>query len=158
MRAFVQELHALNPMAEVIWTEGEIALLTEIKRVCEAIKSKEPRINLLFLSAGYAPFGPRTETAEGIEIVQSLEYYSRMLFVLHMLPQLREAEAPRVISVFGGDLERVEAIDVDDLDLKKPGSFGPIKAQTQFITMNTTALDKLASDNPTVTFIHSWPG
>ena len=157
MHAFIQELHAINPKAEVIWTEGEIALLAETKRVCEAIKSKESRVDLLFLTAGYAPFGTRKETAEGLEIAQSLEYYSRMLFVLHLLPLLGEAEAPKVVSVLGGGLEWA-TIDLDDLDLKKPGNFGGMKAQMQYIAMNTTSLEKLANDNPNVTFIHSWPG
>jgi hypothetical protein len=44
------------------------------------------------------------------------------------------------------------------LDLKKPGNFNFIKAQTQYRNMNTTSLEKLANDNPSVTFIHSWPG
>jgi NAD(P)-dependent dehydrogenase (short-subunit alcohol dehydrogenase family) len=157
MHAFIQELHAINPKAEVIWTEGEVALLAETKRVCEAIKSKESSVDLLFLTAGYAPFGTRRETAEGLEIVQSLEYYSRMLFVLHLLPLLGEAEAPKVVSVLAGGLERT-TIDLDDLDLKKPGNFGFIKAQMQYAAMNTTTLEKLANDNPNVTFIHSWPG
>lgn len=157
MHAFIQELHAINPKAEVIWTEGEVALLAETKRVCEAIKSKESRVDLLFLTAGYAPFGTRRETAEGLEIAQSLEYYSRMLFVLHLLPLLGEAEAPKVVSVLAGGLERA-TIDLDDLDLKKPGSFGGMKAQMQYAAMNTTTLEKLANDNPSVTFIHSWPG
>ena len=157
MHAFIQELRAINPKAEVIWTEGEVALLAETKRVCEAIKSKESRVDLLFLTAGYAPFGTRRETAEGLEIAQSLEYYSRMLFVLHLLPLLGEAEAPKVVSVLAGGLERA-TIDLDDLDLKKPGNFGGIKAQTQYAAMNTTTLEKLANDNPNVTFIHSWPG
>ena len=158
MHAFIRELHAINPKAEVIWTEGEVALLAETKRVCEAIKSKESRVDLLFLTAGYAPFGTRRETAEGLEITQSLEYYSRMLFVLHLLPLLGEAEAPKVVSVLAGGLERATSIDLDDLDLKKPGNFGPMKAQTQYAAMNTTTLEKLANDNPNVTFIHSWPG
>ena len=157
MHAFIQELHAINPKAEVIWTEGEVALLAETKRVCEAIKSKESRIDLLFLTAGYAPFGTRRETAEGLEIAQSLEYYSRMLFVLHLLPLLGEAEAPKVVSVLAGGMEWA-TIDLDDLDLKKPGNFGGIKAQGQYAAMNTTTLEKLANDNPNVTFIHSWPG
>jgi hypothetical protein len=80
-----------------------------------------------------------------------------MLFILHLLPILGEAEAPKVISVLAGGLERA-AIDLDDLDLKKPGNFGSIKAQMQYGTMNTTTLEKLANDNPNVTFIHSWPG
>ena len=157
MHAFIQELHAINPKAEVIWTEGEIALLAETKRVCEAIKSKESRVDLLFLTAGYAPFGTRRETAEGLEIAQSLEYYSRILFAIQLLPLLGEAEAPKVVSVLGGGLEWA-TIDLDDLDLKKPGNFGGIKAQTQYVGMNTTTLEKLANDNPNVTFIHSWPG
>lgn len=158
MRTFIQELDAINPKAEVIWTEGEIALLAETKRVCEGIKTKESRVDLLFLSAGYAPFGTYRETAEGLELSQSLEYYSRVLFILCLLPLLREAEAPRVVSVLGGGMERVTSIDVDDLGLKKPGNFGPVKAQTQYAAMNTMALDQLADDNPHVTFIHSWPG
>jgi NAD(P)-dependent dehydrogenase (short-subunit alcohol dehydrogenase family) len=157
MHAFIQELHAINPKAEVIWTEGEVTLLAETKRICEAIKSKESRVDLLFLTAGYAPFGTRRETAEGLEIAQSLEYYSRMLFVLHLLPLLDEAEAPKVVSVLAGGLERA-TIDLDDLDLKKPGNFGGVKAQMQYTAMNTTTLEKLANDNPNVTFIHSWPG
>lgn len=155
--AFIQELHAINPKAEVIWTEGEVSLLADTKRVCEVIKSKEPRVDLLFLTAGYAPFSTRKETTEGLEIVQSLEYYSRTLFVLHLLPLLGEAEVPRVISVFAGGLMRT-TIDLDDIDLKRPGNFGVMKAKTQYGNMNTTILGKLADENPNVTFIHSWPG
>lgn len=154
---FIQELHAINPKAEVVWTEGEISLLAETKRVCNIIKHKEARVDLLFLSTGYAPFGPRQETAEGVEVAQSLEYYSRVLFIRHLLPLLEAAESPRVVSVLGGGMES-RAVDVDDLGLKKPGNFGAMKAQLQYISMNTMAMEKLASENPDVTFIHSWPG
>ncbi|KAJ9156569.1 Short chain dehydrogenase/reductase family protein [Pleurostoma richardsiae] len=157
MRAFIQELDAINPKAEIIWTEGEISLLAEVKRVCESIKSKESRVDLLFLTAGYAPFGARKETSEGLEITQSLEYYSRILFILHLLPLLGQAEVPRVISVLAGGMERAN-VDLDDLDLKKPGNFGPIKAHIQYPAMNTTTLENLANENPNVTFIHSFPG
>lgn len=156
--AFIQELRATNPKAEVIWTEGEISLLAETKRICEVVKRKEPRVDLLFLTAGYAPFGPRVETAEGVEVAQSLEYYSRVLFVLHLLPVLQAAEAPRVVSVLAGGMERANAVDLEDLGLKKPGNFGGVKAQLQYMAMNTMALEKLAGENPNVTFVHSWPG
>lgn len=157
MNLFMQELHAFNPKVEFNWIEAEVALLSETKRVCEVIKSRESRVDLLFLTTGYAPFGPRKETAEGIEIAQSLEYYSRMLSIIHLLPLLSAAEAPRVVNVLAGGLERA-TINLDDLDLKKPGSFSGMKAQIQYGAMNTATLDKLASDNPDVTFIHSWPG
>lgn len=155
---FIQELQTTNPQAEIIWTEGEIALLSETKRICEVIKTKESRVDLLFLTAGYAPFGARRETSEGIEFAQSLEYYSRMLFVLNLLPALRAAEAPRVVTVMSGGMERRNTIDLDDIDLKKPGNFSFLKAQLQYGTLNTVFLDKLASEHPDVTFIHSYPG
>ncbi|KAF2235094.1 hypothetical protein EV356DRAFT_135645 [Viridothelium virens] len=157
INAFTQELSTINPKAELIWTEGEVSLLAETKRICEFIKSRESHVNLLFLTAGYAPFGTRKETAEGLEIAGSLEYYSRMLFTLHLLPLLQDAEAPKVISVSAGGKEAT-TIDLDDIDLKRPGNFGGFKAQVQYATMNTTTLEKLADENPTVTFIHSFPG
>ncbi|KAH8663424.1 hypothetical protein BGZ60DRAFT_411278 [Tricladium varicosporioides] len=157
MHTFIQELHTINPKAEVIWTEGEVALLAETKRVCEVIKSKESRVDLLFLTTGYASFSGRKETAEGIEITQSLEYYTRILFILHLLPLLNEAEAPRVVSVLAGGMEW-STIDLDDLDLKKPGNFSAMKTRFHHPAMNTTTLEKLANDNPNVTFIHSCPG
>lgn len=157
-KAFIQELRATNPKAEVIWIEGEISLLAETKRVCDVIKRNEALVDLLFLTAGYAPFGPRVETAEGVEIAQSLEYYSRVQSILQLLPLLEAAEAPRVVSVLAGGLERSSAVDLEDLDLKKPGNFGGVKAQMQYTAMNTLALEKLAVENPNVTFIHSWPG
>lgn len=157
-KAFILELRATNPKAEVIWIEGEISLLAETKRVCDVIKRNEARVDLLFLTAGYAPFGPRVETAEGVEIAQSLEYYSRVHCILQLVPLLEAAEAPRVVSVLAGGMERANAVDLEDLDLKKPGNFGGVKAQMQYTAMNTMALEKLAGENPNVTFIHSWPG
>ena len=154
---FIQELRDINPKAELVWTEGEISLLADTKRVCEVIKSKEAHIDLLFLTAGFAPFGTRKETAEGIEVAQSLAYYSRMLFIQHLLPLLEKSEAPRVVSVLGGGLEKT-SINVDDIDLKKPGNFSMMKAQVQYVNLTTVYLDKLATENPNVTFIHSWPG
>ncbi|ETS86169.1 hypothetical protein PFICI_04194 [Pestalotiopsis fici W106-1] len=157
MHVFIQELQDSNHRAKVIWIEGEISLLAETKRICQVITSKESHVDLLFLTAGYAPMSGRKETPEGLEITQSLAYYSRILFIQHLLPILSRAAAPRVISVLAGGLERA-TMNLMDLDLKAPGGFNFIKAQSQYATMNTTTLEKLANENPDVTFIHSWPG
>jgi NAD(P)-dependent dehydrogenase (short-subunit alcohol dehydrogenase family) len=155
--AFIQELQSSNARVDVRWLEGEISLLAETKRLCDAILKEESRVDLLFLTAGYAPFGTRRETSEGIEIAQSLEYYSRMLFIQTLIPVLNQAEAPRIVSVLGGGLERA-SMNIDDIDLKRPDWFRSMKAQVQFVTMNTVGMDKLATENPNITFIHSWPG
>lgn len=156
-KAFINELQVLNPRADLIWLEGEVSLLAETKRVCETIKGKERHIDLLFLTTGYTPFGGRSETSEGIDISQSLSYYTRMLSILSLLPLLQKSEAPRVVSVLAGGMERA-AFDVDDIDLKKPGSFGMMKAQGHVCAMNTLTMEKLASENPHVTFVHAMPG
>ncbi|KAF4439254.1 short chain dehydrogenase/reductase family protein [Fusarium austroafricanum] len=158
METFIQKMQTINSKAEIIWVEGEVSLLAETQRLCEIIKSKEQYIDLLFLTAGYAPFNGRRETPEGIEICQSLSYYSRMLFILHLLPLLNKGEAPRVVSVFAGGMVERLGINLDDIDLKKPGNFNVMKAHPQYANMNTIFMDALATTNPDVTFIHSCPG
>lgn len=59
MRPLLEDLRQKNPSAELIWVEGEISLLSETKRICELVKAKEPRLDFLCLTAGYAPFGGR---------------------------------------------------------------------------------------------------
>ncbi|KAJ4263412.1 hypothetical protein NW762_006231 [Fusarium torreyae] len=156
MTQFIQGLKEINSQAEIVWIEGEVSLLAETKRICEIIKTKESRIDLLFLSTGYAPFGMRVETTEGLEITTSLRYYTRVLFVLHLLPLLCESNG-RVVSVLAGGMEWATT-DLDDIDLKKPGNFGTVKAHIQCVNMTTSTLEKLADENPNVTFIHSTPG
>jgi hypothetical protein len=150
-------MNVVNPKAEIIWVEGEVSLLADTKTVCEIIKSREHHIDLVFLSTGYAPFTSRKDTVEGFEISQTLRYYSRMLFVLHLLPLLNAAENPRVVSVLAGGMER-SAVQLDDIDLKRPGNFNVVKAHTQAAAMNTLFLEYLANENSNVTFIHSCPG
>ncbi|KAK4450442.1 hypothetical protein QBC34DRAFT_484386 [Podospora aff. communis PSN243] len=158
---FLDELHTLNPRATVIWTEAEYSLLSETRRICNHILAKETRIDLLFLTAGYAPmFTERQETAEGIEITQSLAYYSRVLFILGLLPALKaKGEAPgRVVSVLGGGLETKGGVVLDDIDLKRPGNFSGPGAQRQYLGLNSVVMDRLAEENPEVVFLHAWPG
>ncbi|KAK5653064.1 hypothetical protein OQA88_9350 [Cercophora sp. LCS_1] len=155
---FIDELQTINSKASIIWISAEVSLLADVKRVCETIKTSESRIDLLFLSAGYAPFGPRRETAEGHEVVQALEYYSRTLFALHLLPLLNRSEHARVVSVLAGGFETTYLIDLDDFDLKKKGAFKVWRARPQYVALTTITMDRLAKENPGVTFIHSRPG
>jgi NAD(P)-dependent dehydrogenase (short-subunit alcohol dehydrogenase family) len=57
--ALLDSLRAINPAAEVISIEGEVALLSEVQRICNEIKAKESSLDLLYNSAGYVPFGGR---------------------------------------------------------------------------------------------------
>ncbi|EXF77146.1 hypothetical protein CFIO01_13613 [Colletotrichum fioriniae PJ7] len=142
MKPVLEDLRQKNPRAELVWVEAEVSLLAETRRVY---------------------------TTEGIDVCHSLEYYSRMLATLHLLPLLRASASgpsPRVLTVLAGSMLSTR-IDATDLNLTRssPSStnssrlFG-FKTQTHMATMNTLFLDRLASDpaNTGVSFVHNWPG
>ncbi|KAH6689486.1 hypothetical protein F5X68DRAFT_260167 [Plectosphaerella plurivora] len=160
MEPFLDELRTANPKADLVWAEGEIALLSEVKRICRDIEAAESSVDLLFLSAGYAPLGgTRNDTPEGLETTHALQYYGRILFTLHLLPLLRASSNPRVMSILAGCFLS-GSIDNDDINLDKPGAFGGFASQARIGTLNTVGFDQLAADkdNAGITFIHSWPG
>jgi NADP-dependent 3-hydroxy acid dehydrogenase YdfG len=46
------EFSEINPDSQVNFIKSDVALLRNVDAVCEEIKAKEEKINLLFLSAG----------------------------------------------------------------------------------------------------------
>lgn len=58
-KQYFEELQKANPNTMVILVEGEISLLSEVKRICDHIKTLESQIDLLFMTTGYAPSGGR---------------------------------------------------------------------------------------------------
>ncbi|KAM0276037.1 hypothetical protein ACHAQH_007162 [Verticillium albo-atrum] len=159
MKPFLDELRASNSQANLIYVPGEVSLLSEVKRISIDIKSREPKIDLLFLSAGYAPLGGRVDTSEGLEVTMALQYFGRVLMPLHLLPSLRAAPSPRVVTVLSGNLLH-PSLNADDITLDKPGAWGGIRSQTQVGSLTNLALDHLAADpaNAALSFTHDWPG
>jgi NADP-dependent 3-hydroxy acid dehydrogenase YdfG len=58
-RAFIDQLQESNNKATVIFLEGQVSLMAEVKRICNEIKAKESSIDAIFLSSGYIPYGGR---------------------------------------------------------------------------------------------------
>lgn len=104
----------------------------------------------------------RPVTTEGLDISQSLNFYTRILFTLHLLPLLRTAPSPRVISVFAGGMEFSFPfpLNTSDLNLDRAGPWGFMLSQAHMGIMNTLTLDHISRlpGNENVTFIHSHPG
>ena len=88
----------------------------------------------------------------------SIQYYSRMRFIVNLLPRLSQAsvtgQRARVVSVLGAGKEG--KILRNDLPLKDNYSFK--NCVTQSITFTTLAFEQLAMANPGVEFIHTSPG
>lgn len=51
------KLKALNPTAAIHFIEAKISLLREVDNVCRQIATKERKLDLLFMSAGFLPIG-----------------------------------------------------------------------------------------------------
>jgi NAD(P)-dependent dehydrogenase (short-subunit alcohol dehydrogenase family) len=61
-KAFKTFSEELPETTNIVWVEGEVSLLSEVKRTCDHIKTLESSVDLLFLTTGYAPFGGREST------------------------------------------------------------------------------------------------
>ncbi|OHE99808.1 hypothetical protein CORC01_04944 [Colletotrichum orchidophilum] len=159
MRVVLDDLRQKNGKAVLEWVEAEVSLLAETRRVCDLIKAKESSLDFLCLTAGYAPFGGRNNTTEGLDITHALEYYSRMLFTLNLLPLLRAAPSPRVLTVLAGSMLSTR-IDASDLNLERSDSLFGFRTQTHMANMNSLFFDRLAADpaNGAISFVHNWPG
>ncbi|KAF7955516.1 uncharacterized protein EAE97_000775 [Botrytis byssoidea] len=55
----LKDLKLSNPSASLNFLEGEISLIKEVDRLCNEIKRKEEKVDIVFLSAGYLSFDDR---------------------------------------------------------------------------------------------------
>ena len=100
----LKELQSLNPQGTFNFIESQISLIGNVDKVCEEIKKKERKMDLIFLSPGYLTLEGRQgkfqklpltasiidnitqETAEGIDTLSSLNYYARLRTIHNLLP------------------------------------------------------------------------
>ncbi|KAL4804673.1 short-chain dehydrogenase/reductase [Aspergillus unguis] len=162
VKGIIEELRQLKPDSQVTFIKSDVSLLRDVDSACSAIQEKEEKVNILFLSPGTGSMKGRDETDEGLDKKLNLHYYSRMRFVSNLLPQLTKAanttnphrSLSRVVSVLeaGGE----SSLQLNDLSLKTHWS--PRNCAKHAITMNSLAMEHLASINPQTSFIHAFPG
>lgn len=95
-----------------------------------------------------------------MDVSHSLNFYSRICFVENLLPLLRASGNARVISVYSGGIESERRLDINDLNLEKPGAFGAIATQMHMGIMGTLTLERLAEmkENHSIVFIPNYSG
>ncbi|KAL2071171.1 hypothetical protein VTL71DRAFT_12406 [Oculimacula yallundae] len=147
-------LSTLNSDAVIEFIESEISILRNVDSVCEEVSLKETRLDLLFMSPGMLAFGGPHYTSEGIKLCASLSFYARMRFTLNLIPLLRNSRAPRVLSVLAGGNER--HIITHDLGLNH--NYSIVNTVNHTTTMHTLAFEFIAQDNPSISFLHAYPG
>ncbi|KAJ3909430.1 hypothetical protein F5879DRAFT_87443 [Lentinula edodes] len=161
----IEECKGLGPEgyvggSEVIWLKADLSRMKAVEGLCEEIKRRESKVNLVFLSTGTPSFD-RSLTPEGLHSFLATAYYDRTLLIAHLAPLLLNASASdslaRVVSVGCGCDEGI-IYPTDFPALKIP--FSAIRGH--FGTLTTLTLEALAQNtvdaSAGVTFIHANPG
>ena len=156
----IAELKTLNPTANLHPIQAsDLTLLSNVNQACNLIKSHPSaptKIDILQLSPGYLSFSARNPSPEGLDKITSIRYYARMRFVDQLLPLLRAAPSPRVISVLAGGKEG--ELWSDDFLLEK--HYSVVIAAGASASMTTLFMEELASQpsNSKIVFVHIYPG
>jgi NAD(P)-dependent dehydrogenase (short-subunit alcohol dehydrogenase family) len=159
-----QELQSINSASKIDFIKKDVSLLREVDEACKAIKEKEKRVNLLFMTIGTLTLQGRNETTEGLDRKHALHYYSRMRFIQNLIPELTtaandtnpKATLSRVVSVYDPFLGKKGVPNFADLSLKKGYSLG--NCATHASAMQNFALEHFARMYPATSFVHEQPG
>ena len=100
---------------------------------------------------------PVIETTEGLDRTMSLIYYSRIRFIVKLMPLLQAApNSASVISVYAAGLEG-KLFD-GDLSLRDSKHYGQINVRSHNTYMTTMAFEHLAKEHPKLSLVHTFPG
>ncbi len=150
----------LNTSAKIIPIEtGDLTLVRDAEKAAKQIASKADRLDMLVMSPGYLSFASAPDfSPEGIDRITSIRFHARMRFLLTLLPLLRKAPNPRVISILAGGKEG--DLNLDDLAMSKKGTYGPLYAAGAAASMTTLFLEELSKQegNSKIVFVHIFPG
>lgn len=154
----IKELKDRNPEGEAFFIQKDITLFRSVDEVCADLTQREKKIHCLFLTAGYMTLKGRHETEEGVDRKMAVNYYSRIRFVLNLMPLLQRAsqanELARVITVLAAGSEG--DVRMDDLELKH--NFTLHACLAHCVIMSDFMIEELSKRFPDVSFSHSYPG
>lgn len=140
------------------FVECDATLMKNVDAVTKDLLARLGKINFLVLSPGYLSTSGREETKEGIDKRLALNYYARWKFIRDLCPLLKKAKASgedaKVMSVMAAG--KGAQIDLNDLGLKKNYSF--LNVVQSVPTYNDLMFESFSTQEPSITFIHSYPG
>ncbi|KAK3647788.1 hypothetical protein LTR56_000687 [Elasticomyces elasticus] len=149
----VADCREVNPEAELIFLKSDVSLIRNVDEVCREIAGKEKTINLICLSQGV--MYNTIVTDEGLRAPIALVHYSRVRFLVNLLPLVERAKGlRRVLSIFAGGKEG----PINMSDLRVDHGNNPLALRGHMAAMQTFALETLATRYPTVSFVHDFPG
>ncbi|KAL0579408.1 hypothetical protein V5O48_002579 [Marasmius crinis-equi] len=169
LESLVKPLNGEEVIREFIYCD--VALMKNVVGAVEKIKRllqdrlpdiDPPRVNFLFMSAGYASIRlkPRIDTEEGIDRQLVLRYYHRFKFTHELLPLLRAArdagEDAKVLSVLGAGAKWW--LPKEDFGYKKLEHGPAWRSVIISPPYNDLAFEGFAKREPGIAFTHMSPG
>jgi NAD(P)-dependent dehydrogenase (short-subunit alcohol dehydrogenase family) len=136
---------------------SDLTLISDAESAAEQILSFPgiTKIDILIMSPGFIDFS-RQMSPEGVDRLTSIRYYSRFRILTTLLPLLRAAPSPRVVSVLAGGQEG--QLWPDDWTMET--HWGVASAGGASSSLTTLMFEELASkeENKNISFVHLFPG
>ena len=108
----VDRIHASVPDADLSVHELDLADLSSVARFAERAAGALDRIDVLINNAGVMAC-PEGRTADGFETQLGTNHLGHFALTLRLMPLLRRAESPRVVTLSSGG-HRIADVDLDD--------------------------------------------
>lgn len=136
----------------------DATLISNLRKLAVDVGKKYQAVDVLVETQGIASMEGRHETSEGIDQKLSLHAYGRFALIDAMLPLLRQARSPRVLSVLSAGVHAPYEGYATDPELK--ANFSLKNAADAAGFYNDLVLDSFARlpENNKVTFVHAAPG
>jgi NAD(P)-dependent dehydrogenase (short-subunit alcohol dehydrogenase family) len=122
------QIRKLSPQANVRLELLDLASLASVADFSKRLLAEDRPLDLLINNAGVMALATRQSTADGFEMQFGTNYLGHYALTAHLLPLLRRASAPRVVSL-SSIAHQQGRIDFDDLQGER--LYRPWKAYSQ---------------------------
>lgn len=158
--SLIESAQKLNTHAKLIpIVANDLTLVKDAQNAANQIAAQADHLDLLVASPGYLSLDSKPDySAEGLDKVTAIRYHSRLRIITTLLPLLRKAPNPRVISVLASGKEG--PLHLEDLGMTRSEKYGMVYAAGAATCMTTLAFEELSKqkENEKIVFIHLHPG
>ncbi|KAH7123471.1 hypothetical protein B0J13DRAFT_628589 [Dactylonectria estremocensis] len=148
---------------------SDLALMSEVDRCCADIIRQETeapfhggpvRLDLLYMTHCYPILKERSITSEGLDSFISTTYYSRIRFIMQLMPLLTASPKPgHVISVYAGGFEDGAAPGESLVGCPPDSTYGVSSVRKHTCFMKTFLFEELAQKHAgKLSLTHIYPG
>jgi NAD(P)-dependent dehydrogenase (short-subunit alcohol dehydrogenase family) len=127
--AAVAKIRTAVPHAKIEFAPLDLSNLASVADFARRLSSQHKALDILVNNAGVMTPPTRQETADGFELQFGTNHIGHFALTAHLLPLLRQAQRPRVVTVSSPAHRLLAAIHFDDLQWRD--RYSPWRAYAQ---------------------------